>query len=167
MNKLINYITKCCICRQYDYPAAFVAAVHEKARLAESVYDLIEAEAGFRFALDYYAAVKQMPNMTVAINGLRRIAEVLMLFSRGPNEAIDFIKSLNSEYINYNNKTGYEFLEIRSLALNGIARIPQHRDYLANLVRKAFKLKAHLSRLSDLSLDEAEYKSIYMTIILR
>ena len=156
-DKLYNEVLH--LSEQYDYPAAFVAAVHEKARLAESVYDLIEAEAGFRFALDYYAAVKQMPNMTVAINGLRRIAEVLMLFSRGPNEAIDFIKSLNSEYINYNNKTGYEFLEIRSLALNGIARIPQHRDYLANLVRKAFKLKAHLSRLSDLSLDEAEYIS--------
>ena len=156
-DRLYNKVLQ--LSEQYDYPAAFVSAVQGKSRLAESAYDLLEAEAGFRFALDYYAAIEHMSNMTVAINGLRRVAEMLMLFSRGPNEAIEFIKSLHSDYLSHENDTGYEFLEIRSLALYGIATIPQHRDYLANLVQKAFKLKAHLSQLSDLSLYEAEYIS--------
>jgi hypothetical protein len=144
---------------QYDYPPAFLSAVHEKARLAVDTYKLLEAESGFRIALDYYAGVKEPANAKVARSGLRRVAETLMLFSRGPVEAIEFLKSLKSNYLSHEDDTGYEFLEVRSLAIYGLATIPEHRDYVANLVQKAFKLKDRFPRLSDLSLDEAGYIS--------
>lgn len=146
----------------YDHPPAFVAIVHEKSRLAVGDYKLLEAEAGFRFALDYYATCKDIPNMNAAIKGLRNIADQWMLFSQGPVQSVELIRSFESDRLSAKDYSGFDFFEIRSLATYCIAAMPEHREYLSNLVRKAFQLKTSLSGLSDLALNEAEYISLFL-----
>lgn len=60
---------------------AIARAMHERARIFEKRdHDFLQAEAGYRHALNYYARHRDEANLQVAINGLARLAEGALSF---------------------------------------------------------------------------------------
>jgi|GEM_PF-4250308 len=153
------------------YDEGFVRALHEMSRVKAKWDEVIDAEAGFRVALDYYSfrAINRnaerdqisaddpdLKNMQVAINCLSGIAETYFLLSRGPMEAVALIDGLGSDLFSSRDASGYEFFEIRGLALKLLTR-REKVPHAANLVAKAMKLYAEHTALSIYGLAEAEW----------
>ena len=56
-------------------------ARHERARIFSDRCQFIEAEAGFRFAINYYGARKDSANFWAAVYGLRNLAQDGLFYS--------------------------------------------------------------------------------------
>jgi hypothetical protein len=151
------------------YADGFIRALHEISRVKAKQSKPVEAEAGFRVALDYYACralnrnAKPEPssgssqdtaNLQVALNCLTQLAETYTSLSRGPIEAVRLIDDLSSALVSSSDDSGYDFLEIRSLALNILTRQALSAQ-TANLLGKALKLYHQHRELAIFAVDEA------------
>ncbi len=151
----------------------FIRALHAMSRVNLIRKEFIDAEAGFRFALDYYSfralhadagpvhtstAEHDLKNVEAALNCLSSLAETYFLLSAGPVEAISQIDKLNSQFLSSRDDSGYDFLEIRGHALSLLtARRPD--PHVAKLISKAMSLYAERRRLAVYALEEAAWAS--------
>jgi len=159
--------------QQISYEEAFVRALHEISRLKMEKCEVLEAEAGLRVALDYYTARAHqrnhgpdsidpddpdLKNLQVAINCLAGLAETYFLLSKGPTESVSLIDGLRSDFLKSTDDSGYDFLEIRGLALNLLTK-PAEEFHTPSLIGTAMKLHACRSVLAMPALVEAEWVS--------
>jgi hypothetical protein len=157
--------------QRLTYEEGFIRAVHEISRVQHRKSEIIDAEAGFRVALDYYSlrALRRnvassdlspdgqdLKNIQAALNCLGGVAETYFLLSRGPTEAVHLIDALGSDSFNSRDDSGYDFLEIRGLALNLLTR-SELAPHTADLVGKAMKLYADQRALAIYALEEAAW----------
>ena len=153
-----------------EYEDGFIRALHEISRVKAETKP-VEAEAGFRVALDYYAcrALKldakpelmsgdtyDAKNTQAALNCLKQLADTYALLSRGPTEAVRVIDDLNSTFVRSSDDSGYDFLEIRGLALVVLTR-KALSFHTANLIGKVLKLYDRHRLLALSAIDEATW----------
>jgi tetratricopeptide (TPR) repeat protein len=69
------------IAREFHNDGQIARARHERARLySQHDYDFVQAESGFRFALDYYARIRDLANMQAAMKALARLAQTALSY---------------------------------------------------------------------------------------
>lgn len=68
------YDTALGLARQSGYESGIAAATHEIARIDADRREFTRAERGFRYALKFYAAKRDVPNLEAAINSLSALA---------------------------------------------------------------------------------------------
>jgi len=158
-------------CQQAEYVAGFVRAAHELSRVKARAYALLEAEAGFRVAADFYAlcsisrdrCVKGIApdspdqrNMVAALGCLSVIAESFLEVSNGPREGDQIIESLACDAVNIRDGSGDDFLTIRGLSLRVLASADSDRR-AADLSAFALSLFGLRRRLGLYALEEASW----------
>jgi hypothetical protein len=60
--------------RESGYESGIAAVAHEKARIDEARGEFVRAEEGFRYALKFYARIRDEANLEAAIRGLATLA---------------------------------------------------------------------------------------------
>jgi hypothetical protein len=116
---------------QLGYSDGFVRALHEISRVKAQKCEPLDAEAGFRVALEFYSLRalasrrsgdtgpvhdSDLRNIQSSINSLSALAETYFLLSNGPTEGSRLLRALHSDLF-ADDQTGDDFLEIRGLAL--------------------------------------------------
>jgi hypothetical protein len=155
---------------QLGYSEGFVRALHEISRVKAQKYEPLDAEAGFRVALEYYslralalrrsggmdaAHDSEVRNVQSALNCLSTLAETYFLLSNGPTEGSRLLQGLCSDFF-ADDQTGDDFLEIRGLALRLLTK--EAREYHAtNLIGRAMALFPKHRPLSMYAFDEAAW----------
>jgi tetratricopeptide (TPR) repeat protein len=166
---LDNYNEAIDLSQTIGYTDAFMRGLHERSRIKLQQYKLIEAEVGFRIVLHYYSlkALKLpdlqqdfrkiiLSNMDYAIHGLSNVADAVTSISDGSSEADDYINAIGNSSITVNDESGFQFLEIRGIAIKESVTADQQRAPV-RLYQKAFKLHKLFPQLSAFALREAEY----------
>jgi hypothetical protein len=155
-------------CRESGYAEGFIRALHEISRVKAKGCQLLDAEAGFRIAADYYslrmlkrrgqqeqaADESDQRNLTAALECLAGLADDYLLISDGPVEGDHLIESLARDFLQPADGSGDDFLIIRSLALKLLTADEAERG-MVELLAKGVALFGTRRRLSIFSLDEA------------
>lgn len=159
------------ICQQAEYVAGFVRAAHELSRVKAKAYALLEAEAGFRLAADFYALCcvangrssedfatdgPHQRNMVAALGCLSVVAENYLEAANGPKEGDRIIKCLGSDAVNLREGSGDDFLTIRGLSLQTLISADP-RQAASNLTAFALSLLETRKKMCVYALEEASW----------
>lgn len=154
------------------YEAGFVRAIHEKACVADCRYDLLKAEAGFRFSLDYYGTKSARAdeegtpprerklisgNFAQSLRCLCNLGRTFDAFLAGPVEAMQFLERLDVPAIRGDVEAGFHMLEIRSIAVLGFSTLGSDARYVSGMQRKAERLREVCPGLLPLAEDELSF----------
>ena len=153
------------------YEEGFVRAIHELARICLHTNVPLRAEAGFRFTLDYYsfkffqAQNDETPfhevrllesNVNASLNCIGNLREILVLYLSGPSEAGEFIRTIDIPDVREKFDAGFEFIDVRAMALAGIC-MADGPSRIMKLRNKAALMRSKYPRIASLAENEASY----------
>jgi len=155
-------------CRESGYAEGLIRALHEVSRVKAKGCELLDAEAGFRIAAEYYSVRLLRPqgqqdqtdaesnyrNLKAAVDELANLADDYLFICDGPIEGDQLISSLASDLLKSVDGSGDDFLTIRSLALRSLIVGDPEREFV-DLLAKAMALFGTRRQLAVFALDEA------------